>query len=90
MGRLWMDRYGRRKEGGICSRSSKGREVAISGLCSGMLEWLSVTGSQGDEEEWTVGDEHLLNLHLWRLPVPAWHPMRDPQAGMWFVITVIL
>lgn len=34
MGRLWMDGGGSRREGRISSRSNKGREVAVSVLCT--------------------------------------------------------
>lgn len=45
-GRLWMAGDGNMREGGICSKNNKEREVAMSGLC---------TGSRGDRGEQGMG-----------------------------------
>lgn len=51
LGRLWMDRDGNRRDAKISSRSNKGREVAMSGSCTGTLEWLNMTGSWGGGDQ---------------------------------------
>lgn len=77
---LWTDGDG--------SRRNKGREVAVSGLCNGMVEY--VTGSWGDRGKQGKGIWDLATPHLQRLLVPARHPVRDMHQETGLVLTAIL
>ena len=87
-----MNGDGSGREGRVSSTSNKGKEVAVSVLCAGTLEWLSTTGSWGDGGEqrkrgWelTFADPSSLETL-----VPAWHPVRDTSAVAQLVLTAIL
>lgn len=87
-----MDGYGRRRESRISIKSNKGKEVAVTGLCTGMVAWLRMTESWGDggyqgKRGWelTFADPSSLEIQI-----PAWNPVRDTLVVTQLVLAVIL
>lgn len=87
-----MNGDGSGREGTVSNTSNKGKEVAVSVLCAGTLEWLSTAGSWGDGgEQWKRGWElTFADPSSLEILVPAWHPVKDVPAVAQLVLTAIL